>query len=97
MTSEDTVWQISSAIIAAMFPPKSWCEETTNNDLDKALFRVLNSEGEAKISHIKALNKLDEVLATLAKEARYVKAGCQCCGEQVCLETLDAANNHGEQ
>ena len=70
MTSEDTVWHISSAIIAAMFPPKSWCEETTNNDLDKALFKVLNSEGEAKISHIKALNKLDEVLATLAKEAK---------------------------
>jgi hypothetical protein len=69
MTSEDTVWQISSAIIAAMFPPKSWCEETTNNDLEKALFRVLNSEGESKISHIKGLNKLDEVLATLAKEA----------------------------
>ena len=69
MTSEDTVWHISSAIIAAMFPPKTWCEEATNNDLDKALFRVLNSEGEAKISHIKALNKLDEVLATLAKEA----------------------------
>ena len=70
MTSEDTVWHISSAIIAAMFPPKTWCEEATNNDLDKALFRVLNSEGEAKISHIKALNKLDEVLATLAKEAK---------------------------
>jgi hypothetical protein len=70
MTSEDTVWQISSAIIAAMFPPKTWCEEATNNDLDKALFRVLNSEGEAKISHIKGLNKLDEVLATLAKEAK---------------------------
>lgn len=69
MTSEDTVWHISSAIIAAIFPPKTWCEEATNNDLDKALFRVLNSEGEAKISHIKALNKLDEVLATLAKEA----------------------------
>ena len=70
MTSEDTVWHISSAIIAAMFPPKTWCEEATNNDLDKALFRVLNSEGEAKISHIKELNKLDEVLATLAKEAK---------------------------
>ena len=70
MTSEDTVWHISSAIIAAIFPPKTWCEEATNNDLDKALFRVLNSEGEAKISHIKALNKLDEVLATLAKEAK---------------------------
>jgi len=70
MTSEDTVWQISSAIIAAMFPPKTWCEEATNNDLDKALFRVLNSEGESKISHIKGLNKLDEVLATLAKEAK---------------------------
>ena len=69
MTSEDTVWHISSAIIAAIFPPKTWCEEATNNDHDKALFRVLNSEGEAKISHIKALNKLDEVLATLAKEA----------------------------
>ena len=70
MTSEDTVWHISSAIIAAIFPPKTWCEEATNNDLDKALFRVLNSEGEAKISHIKGLNKLDEVLATLAKEAK---------------------------
>ena len=70
MTSEDTVWHISSAIIAAMFPPKTWCEESTNNDLDKALFRVLNSEGEAKISHIKGLNQLDEVLATLAKEAK---------------------------
>jgi hypothetical protein len=69
MTSEDTVWQISSAIIAAMFPPKSWCEEATNNDLEKALFRVLNSEGESKISHIKGWNKLDEVLTTLAKEA----------------------------
>jgi len=71
MTSEDTVWRISSAIIAAMFPPKSWCEETTNDDLDKALLNVLNSEslGETKISQIKALNKLDEVLATLAKEA----------------------------
>jgi hypothetical protein len=22
---------------------------------------------------------------------------CQCCGEQVCLETLDAANNHGDK
>ena len=70
MTSEDTVWHISSAIIAAMFPPKSWCEEATNDELDKALFRVLNSEGESKISHIKGLNKLDEVLATLAKEAK---------------------------
>lgn len=70
MTSEDTVWQISSAIIAAFFPPKTWCEEATNNDLDKALFRVLNSEGEAKISHIKGLNKLDEVLAIVAKEAK---------------------------
>ena len=70
MTSEDTVWHISSAIIAAMFPPKTWCEEATNDELDKALFRVLNSEGEAKISHIKGLNKLDEVLATLAKEAK---------------------------
>ena len=70
MTSEDTVWHISSAIIAAIFPPKTWCEEATNNDLDKALFRVLNSEGESKISHIKGLNKLDEVLATLAKEAK---------------------------
>ena len=70
MTSEDTVWHISSAIIAAIFPPKTWCEEATNNDLDKALFWVLNSEGEAKISHIKGLNKLDEVLATLAKEAK---------------------------
>lgn len=70
MTSEDTVWHISSAIIAAIFPPKTWCEEATNNDLDKALFRVLNSEGETKISHIKELNKLDEVLATLAKEAK---------------------------
>ena len=68
MTSEDTVWQISSAIIAAMFPPKSWCEETTNDELDKALFRVLNSEGESKISHIKALNKLDEVLAKVKFE-----------------------------
>ena len=70
MTSEDTVWHISSAIIAAIFPPKTWCEEATNDELDKALFRVLNSEGEAKISHIKGLNKLDEVLATLAKEAK---------------------------
>jgi hypothetical protein len=70
MTSEDTVWQISSAIIAAIFPPKTWCEEATNDELDKALFRVLNSEGEPKISHIKGLNKLDEILATLAKEAR---------------------------
>lgn len=70
MTSEDTVWQISSAIIAAFFTPKTWCEETTNDELDKALFRVLNSEGEAKISHIKGLNKLDDVLATLAKEAK---------------------------
>ena len=70
MTSEDTVWHISSAIIAAFFPPKTWCEEATNDELDKALFRVLNSEGEAKISHIKGLNKLDDVLATLAKEAK---------------------------
>jgi hypothetical protein len=72
MTSEDTVWHISSAIIAAIFPPKTWCEEATNNDLDKALLSVLNSEslGETKISHIKGLNKLDEVLATLAKEAK---------------------------
>ena len=70
MTSEDTVWHISSAIIAAIFPPKSWCEEATNDELDKALFRVLNCEGEAKISHIKGLNKLDEVLATLVKEAK---------------------------
>lgn len=70
MTSEDTVWQISSAIIAAFFPPKTWCEEATNNALDEALFRVLNSEGESKISHIKWLNQLDEVLAIVAKEAK---------------------------
>ena len=69
MTSEDTVWQISSAIIAAFFTPKTWCEETTNDELDKALFRVLNSEGEQKISYIKALNRLDEALAAVAKEA----------------------------
>ena len=72
--SEDTVWHISSAIIAAFMPEKTWCAETTNDELDKALLKVLNGEGESKIAHIRALNELDSVLAKLQLEvtAEYI-------------------------
>ena len=111
MTSEDVVEQISSAIIAGFFPPKSWCAEVTHNELIQALSKVLNGNGTHKIAHMDALDNLDKVLDTLKFEMK-INMGlvsksevfmyknklniCQCCGEQVCLESRDAANNHGE-
>jgi hypothetical protein len=110
MTSEDIVEQISSAIIAGFFPPKSWCAEATNNELNKALLAVLNGNGIHKVAHMDALENLDKVLNTLNFEMK-INMGlvsemevfmyknklniCQCCGEKVCLESLDAAK-HGD-
>jgi hypothetical protein len=71
--SIDIAEQISSAIVYAFMPEKTWCEEETYNRITDALLAVINGEIH-KLAHMQSLNQLDYVLSKLQLEvtAEYI-------------------------
>jgi hypothetical protein len=71
--SIDIAEEISSAIVYAFMPEKTWCEESTYNEITEALLAVINGEIH-KLAHMQSLNQLDSVLAKLQLEvtAEYI-------------------------